>query len=471
MNIKKELTSFSCIPYSFEQISPLISKGRVRLFYCGLNRNGGFITKEYAEQKLLPSLPGAPIIGHYEEESGDFTSHMQDRNVRKAYGFVPTEANIAWEEHLDSDGVKRVYACCDVYLWTGRYKVAKEIMGKPHSLELMPETIKGSWQNVEGYKQGFVYTDGVFLGLSVLGTDVEPCFEGAAFYELLTQFNLFMQSNYIQTGGIEEMINYRLKNDEKYASLFSALNPNFTEESQWKYEQEIVSYSDNSILAFNPIENTYNLIPYTQNENGSFVFDAATPAIIQTYSIENFSNWTEFTKTLEDGSFEGIIASYNSMQENIETKTTELETKNAEIETLNSTIEKLNQEKIDLENKKVELEQFVSTLKTEKEALEQTNATLLEEATALKSEKSAFELTQKQKKLDSFREFISEQNYQDIKNKLNTFSMIDLEKELAYFSIKSKPELLNNHFVPTGAYAVSNSVSKNSVETILDKYK
>lgn len=468
MNTKEKLTSFSCTPYSFEQISPLISKGRVRLFYLGLNRNGGFITKEYAEQKLLPSLPGAPIIGHYEEEEGDFTSHMTDRNIRRAYGFVPTEANIDWEKHLDSDGIERTYVCCDIFLWTGRFDAAKEIIGKPHSLELMPESIKGSWKKVEGYKEGFVYTDGVFLGLSVLGEKVEPCFEGAAFYELLTQFNLFMQTKYTKIGGIKEMINYRLKNDEKYAKLFSALNPNFTEEGKWEYEKEIVNYSDNSILSFNPIENTYSLIPYSKNEQEQIIFESEMPAVVQAYSVDNFSKWEEFTQKLEDNSFEGIISSYNTMQEELSMKSTNLEEKTETVESLDKTVKTLKREKEELESKKVELEEMIATSKTEKENLERTNASLMKELEDFKTEKNAFELKQKQEKLYSFKDFISEQDYQNISNELNNFSMLDLEKELAYFSIKRKPELLNNHFVPAGNYVDSDS--SNALESVLNKY-
>ena len=83
---------------------------------------------------------------------------------------------------MDEDGVTRTYACCDVVLFTTRYKDAAEIVGSPQSMEIYQQSIKGNWEIKEGTKC-FVYTEGMFIGLQALGTTVEPCFEGAAFFE------------------------------------------------------------------------------------------------------------------------------------------------------------------------------------------------------------------------------------------------------------------------------------------------
>ena len=174
------------------QVSPEISKARLRIFYKGFNRNQGYITDEFAE-KLLSSLPYTPVVGIFNDLVKDFGGHNQDRNVAKIYGVVPQDPHFAWEDHLDSDGVMRTYACTDVYLFTGRYDAAKLIPGKQQSMELDTKTIRGDWQVINEYGQeGFVYTDAQFIGLSVLGDDKTPCFEGSAFYELVSQFNDFM---------------------------------------------------------------------------------------------------------------------------------------------------------------------------------------------------------------------------------------------------------------------------------------
>ena len=53
-----------------EPINETISKGRCRIFYKGPNRNGSYITDQFAE-KLLKSLPYTPINGIYDEYMSD----------------------------------------------------------------------------------------------------------------------------------------------------------------------------------------------------------------------------------------------------------------------------------------------------------------------------------------------------------------------------------------------------------------
>ena len=132
------------------QINPEISKARLRIFYKGLNRNNGFITDEFAE-KLLSSLPYTPVVGIYNNLTKEFGGHAEDRNVANIYGVVPQNPALTWEDNLDKDGILRTYACCDVYLYTGRYDAAKQIIGKQHSMELDEKTIQGDWKVIDAY--------------------------------------------------------------------------------------------------------------------------------------------------------------------------------------------------------------------------------------------------------------------------------------------------------------------------------
>lgn len=214
--INKITFSFNNIG-ELEKISPTISKARVRLFYTGLNRNGTYITEEFAE-KLLATLPYTPVGGFWNDSEEDFTDHgsiCTTEKMRKekfrAYGVVPEKNNLSWEDHLDEDGVIRKYACCDVLLWTARYSQAKEIPNKSQSMELYLDSIDGEWvKDDENCYDYFKFTDGCFLGLTALGEGVEPCFEGAAFYSLdetAKQF-FYKLENYINQqnnneGGLE----------------------------------------------------------------------------------------------------------------------------------------------------------------------------------------------------------------------------------------------------------------------------
>ena len=167
---------------NLEKFTDVMSLGRCRIFYKYGNRNGTYITDEFAEQ-LIKTLPYTPVKGIFDEEEGDYTDHGEKRSDGRIYGIVPAEPNVSWEEHEDEDGVVRTYACVDVLIYTGIYKEANEIIGKGQSMEIYTPSIKGDWKIING-KKYFVFSEGVFLGLQALGDSVEPCFEGAAFFSL-----------------------------------------------------------------------------------------------------------------------------------------------------------------------------------------------------------------------------------------------------------------------------------------------
>ena len=151
MNEEKIALNFKVQVYGeLEKFSETISRSRCRIFYKGLNRNGTYITEEFAE-KLISTIAYAPIKGIYEDDDdADFEDHGEKRSDGKAYGVVPADYNFKWEEHLDDDGIKRTYACVDVLLWTAIYEEAREIPGKSQSMELYEPSIKDKWELNEG---------------------------------------------------------------------------------------------------------------------------------------------------------------------------------------------------------------------------------------------------------------------------------------------------------------------------------
>lgn len=176
-----KITNFPITVYGERQkFNDTITRGRCRVFYKGHNRNGTYITPEFA-QKLIASAPYTPIKGIFDAEGGDYADHGERRDMGRIYGIVPADPNFAWEKHCDEDGVEREYACFDVLYYTALYPEAGAIASKGESMELYRGTLQGDWRFVEGRK-AYVFTDGCFLGLQVLGDEVEPCFEGASFY-------------------------------------------------------------------------------------------------------------------------------------------------------------------------------------------------------------------------------------------------------------------------------------------------
>jgi len=158
-----------------KKINSLFSMGRARIFYKGINRNRSIIEGATAEQ-LASTIPGTPVIGTFNYETGDFEGHEDNPS---AFGFVPLDPHPRWVTQEDSS---REYLEVDVVIWDGRFEEAEGILKneKHLSMELNANTMKGTFERM-GDKTYYRITYAEFAGITVLGDDVEPCFEDAQF--------------------------------------------------------------------------------------------------------------------------------------------------------------------------------------------------------------------------------------------------------------------------------------------------
>lgn len=178
------------------EINPLMSACEIKVMYVGQNRNHSFITKEVATE-MSKTLRGAPIVGWYKEDKGDFADHgdritidndgIKFEKMTRPYGFVAPDAKVWFQEFEDTDDfgnkVIREYLMTTGYIWDGQYSEAKCVteQGKPHSMELDDDTLDGKWStDVKSGMEFFIVNDAVFSKLCILGDDVEPCFEGSS---------------------------------------------------------------------------------------------------------------------------------------------------------------------------------------------------------------------------------------------------------------------------------------------------
>lgn len=185
-------------------ISPLMSKCQIKVFYLNGNRNGSYINKETATE-MAKTLRGAPIVGWFKEEADDFRDHGKEIifdgdgihfNVKTTpYGFVSPDAEVWFQDFEDTDkfGHKevRTYLMTTGYLWTSQFKESqKAVEGRPHSMELDNETLEGSWEyNVDEGIEYFIIDNAFISKLCILGNDVEPCFEGSSIVGVEDQEN------------------------------------------------------------------------------------------------------------------------------------------------------------------------------------------------------------------------------------------------------------------------------------------
>lgn len=200
--------------------NPLISRCEIKVLYLGANRNGSYIDRE-AALKMANTLPSCPIVGLYKDDKEDFAGHgdsitIEDGEIKfesktKPYGFVAPDAKV-WFQDWEEDDTIRTYMMTEGYLWTGQYEEVKSALGgKGQSMELDAENLDGEWAKVDSSGVDFfIINDAIFTKLCILGDDVEPCFENASIQEK------FSKGEFIST--IQEMakqLKFALENGEE----------------------------------------------------------------------------------------------------------------------------------------------------------------------------------------------------------------------------------------------------------------
>lgn len=436
---------------NLEKYNEVTSKARCRIFYKYGNRNGTYITDEFAEE-LLSTIAYAPVKGIFEYD--DYTDHGTRRSEGRIYGIVPENYNLTWEAHIDEDGVERTYACVDVIIFTALYKEANDIVGKSQSMELYEPSLQYHKQIIEG-QQYIVFDAGCFLGLQVLGDEVEPCFEGAAFFSLRENIEQAISkiqeltNTFTKKGGKKEVkVNFRLSDSDKYEQIFDLLNTNFNEEGNWTVTYGIGEIYDDYALVYNLETKEVFRAYYQKGEDTVTLGEMKKVYIIDITEEEKVT--VDTLRRLNGETYEKVEPVLEKAKENFE---------------------KISE----LEGKKVELENSVSTLNTEKSALEEKfnlsqseNKILKNEIEALKSYKLGIENKQKESVLSEYENHLSDEILNSYKEKINEYSVIDLDKELAYELKKANISAFIKQ--PEQKFVQKNGIVKTGLDEILNKY-
>lgn len=420
----------------------VLSKARCRIFYKYGNRNGTYITDEFAEQ-LLKTIAYAPVKGIYKND--DFTDHGDFRDEGRIYGVVPQDYNLQWEPHIDDDGTERIYACVDVLLYTGLYKEATEIVGASQSMEIYPPSIKGEYQTIDGQLY-FVYTAGNFLGLQVLGDNVTPCFEGAAFYNLMADLKKFLDIYAISQQEKEEdliMINFKLSDGQKHRLIFEALNPH-SEGSDWEIKYSVDEVYDDYALCYNYEEECFERVYYTKNEDDTISLGEKKKCYIVDVT-EDEKKTLEAVQALNNGTYENLDVNF----------------------------EKLQQENSEFVQKKEELEEQISTLNVENENFTIQVGELNEQIASLQADNETLnvykldkENSEKQAIIDKYALKLSDEVINTYTENKENYSVSELEKELAFELVKASPNLFTQQNP-----IFKDSTPKEGIDAILENYR
>lgn len=446
---------------NLEKYNDVISKGRCRIFYKYGNRNGTYITDEFAE-KLLATIPYAPVKGIYEEEDSDYSDHGTARSQGRIYGIVPENPNLQWEEHEDEDGVTRTYACVDVLVFTALYTEANIILNKSQSMELYLPSIKGSWKVINGRKY-YVYESACFLGLQVLGDTVEPCFEGAAFYTLYNDLNNLLTKAQERPKGEKTMTTFQLSDDEKYMALMKLLNPQ-TESGDYLFVCSIMAVYDNYALVRNYESEIYERVYYSKDdETDSVEITGREQCFVLDVTLPEY-NALKSMRALCD-SYEQAFNDLESMGQ-----------LTANLTSLEESVKTLTEQNSEFSAKIVENEQAIATLTAERDsaisALEEEKtslATLMQENSTLTTFKTQVETSQKQAIIDKYSSLLDSSILDTYSSNLDAYTVTDLAKELAYQLVSNNQSVFTSTGEPILVPKVDTEI--DGLTAILKKYQ
>ena len=466
---KNDFAKFSLSVYgNISAYNEVLSKARCRIFYKYENRNGTYITDDFAE-KLISTLPYVPVKGIYDSMEDDYTDHGRERYEGRIYGIVPENPNFAWEKHLDEDGVEREYACADVFLFTGIYKKeALEIVSKSQSMELYVDSIDGEWKFING-KRYFVFTEGCFLGLQALGEKYEPCFEGAGFYSLFESIQKLTKKidefelNTKQDIGGENQMNFKLSDDQKYNMIWTLLNPNFNEEGEWALDYVICDVYDQYAIVFDTHNCGYERAYYTKNdETDSLEITNKEVAYIVDVNEEE-KRALKALHAINGDTYEKVDEAMNSLTEENASLKEEKENFSQKIEEQSAQISTLEQEKADAQTELDEVKENYTAARSQIESLTEANK-------ELETFKADVILKEKEAVIDHYSSLLDAEVLNSFKEKIGDMTKDELDKELAYSLVQSKPTLFSNQENESG-YTPKDESNLQGIEGILSRYK
>lgn len=464
-----------------EQITDTLSKSRVRIFYKGMNRNRTFISEDFADQ-LIASLPYTPVKGIFDKDSLDFEDHGEDNADGRIYGIVPENPNFAWEEYTDIDGITRLYACCDVYLFTGLYPEASLVPGKSQSMEIFRKTLKGEWRlSEEDRKPYYHFISGSLVGLQALGDDIEPCFEGSMFFTALK--DLETMANYLKNFMKKEESKrmdktlFRISDNEKAEILFELINPNFNEENNWELTGIITDVYDDYALYVN--KDGYYRAYYSKDDDNIILGDIIPVKIIDVTESEYTA--LEAMKAI-GGTYTSVQIAYENATEKIseleaavlesdtnraafEKKVSELEAATSEFEAIKTSLEGT------IADKDIIIADFNSKIESyEAEKVELNNkiSDITNENNQLLEFKKNVEITQKEAILTKYEEHLTEEAITEFKKSIEILSVEDFKKEVCTSAVENDSSIFSNRdSEPAKFYKGDNASGKTATGGIL----
>lgn len=479
-------------------VNPLISKCQIKVCYVGdtPNRNGSVITKEVARQ-MANSLPGSPIVGYYNDATGDFEEHnrvidisngqFKIQDTTKPYGFVDLGAR-AWFQKFNDDGVEHEYLMTEGYIWTGQYPECQRIIdqGNNQSMELDEKTLNATWtKDDNGKPKFFIINEAIISKLCVLGEECEPCFEGSQITKSSLTFDedfkqkLFSMMNdlkeLIKEGGTKVFSRYAVEiGDNLWNSLWNYTlekypDANNTYSSVYAIEGVCEEDSQKFAVLQNRADNKYYRLNFSLNETDGFVpadalievTESYTPAAEPQFSLEAVKTYeTEYAskkkaeeedknnkdnKSNSDNKSEGKNNNSDDSEDGKDEKPTDKKDNsdskdnNPDDDGNKDDEDKKKKKKYSLEDitEYQELKAEYEELKSKYAALETEKNSLTEEIEPLREFKLASEKKDKEAMIAQFY-MLSDDDKKDVIDNIDKYSVDDIEAKLSVICVRNK---------------------------------
>lgn len=480
-------------------VNPLISKCQIKVCYVGdtPNRNGSIITKEVARQ-MANSLPGSPIVGYYNDATGDFEEHnrvidisngqFKIQDTTKPYGFVDLGAR-AWFQKFNDDGVEHEYLMTEGYIWTGQYPECQRIIdqGNNQSMELDEKTLNATWtKDDNGKPKFFIINEAIISKLCVLGEECEPCFEGSQITKFSLTFDedfkqkLFSMMNdlkeLIKEGGTKVFSRYAVEiGDNLWNSLWNYTlekYPDTDDVYSSVYAIEGVCEEDSQKFAVlqNRADNKYYRLNFSLNETDGFVpadalievTESYTPAAEPQFSLEAVKTYeTEYAskkkaeeedknnkdnKSNSDNKSEGKDNDSDNPEDGKDKKPIgkkddpdDGKGNNSDDDGNKDDEDKKKKKKYSLEDvtEYQELKTEYEELKSKYAALETEKNSLTEEIEPLRKFKLASEKKDKEAMIAQFY-MLSDDDKKDVIDNIDKYSVDDIEAKLSVICVRNK---------------------------------
>ena len=450
-------------------VNPLISKCKIKVCYVGdePNRNKSIISKEVAKD-LANSIPGCPIVGFFNESTGDFEEHnrvidisngkFQIKDTTRPYGFVSMDAPV-WFQWFEDDGEPHEYLMTEGYIWTGQYPESQRVIeqGNNQSMELSEDLLDAHWtKDNNGNPQFFIINEAIMSKLCILGEDVEPCFEGAsitkfAFEDDFKQklFSLMTQMQEIlKEGGAPVFNRYAVEigdslwgaiyehvwsfgHDENYCSMY-AIDGIYEENSQKfailqdrktkKYYQLNFSIDEsNGLVIDNDL--TEVVLTYVPAAESQFAKEA-----VEAYELD-FAN----KKKAEEAQVEEPVAEEPAKAEEEVVEEPEAEEEPAQKYSLEDI-----EEYVTLQNDYNQLQNTYSELQNKYAELEKVNATLTAQVEELTNFKLKIDREQKKDLIANTFYMLSDDLKKDCIDNIDKQSYDEIEAKLSVICVRNK---------------------------------